>query len=252
MSPDPAGIDEIWPRPRPGLSPEALLELYPRRPEPVLRVNFVASIDGAATLDGKSGGLGGPADKQIFDNLRMVCDALIVASGTVRNENYDALRLTESGRAWRKAHGLAEFPLMVIVSGSLDLRLDQLVFTDAPVRPIVVTHRGASAERRAATEQVADLITAGEEEVDLRAALAELRARGAGQVLCEGGPHLLGALTTAGLVDELCLTLSPVLAGPGAGRITAGDPGPSQSMSLRTVCSAQGMLFLRYARTAPG
>ena len=63
----------------------------------------------------------GPGDKEIFDSLRMVCDALIVAAGTIRAERYDALRLTPEARAWRRAHGLPEFPLMVIVSGSLDL-----------------------------------------------------------------------------------------------------------------------------------
>lgn len=240
-------IAELFPQPR-GQAP--LLELYPRNPAPTLRVNFVASVDGAATLDGKSGGLGGPGDKLIFDTLRMVCDALVVASGTVRAENYDALRLTEPAGEWRRDQGLSEFPQMVIVSGSLDLNLDQLVFTDAPIRPIVVTHGGASADRRRATEQVADLIVAGEDEVDLTAALAELRGRGASQVLCEGGPHLLGALTAADLVDELCLTVSPVLAGAGPGRITAGNPGPSRSMSLLSVCSAESMLFLRYARRA--
>ena len=71
----------------------------------------------------------------------MVCDALVVAAGTVRAENYDALRLDAPRRAWRTAHGLTEFPLMVIVSGSLDLDPDQAIFADAPIRPIVVTHR---------------------------------------------------------------------------------------------------------------
>lgn len=241
-------VEELWPATRPGLEPAELTQLYPRRPEPTLRVNFVASIDGAATLEGKSGGLSGPGDKLIFNTLRMVCDALIVASGTVRSENYDALRLDPAGRAWRTAHGLPEFPLMVIVSGSLELNLDQLIFSDAPVRPIVLTHAGAPAERRAEVAKAADLITAGDTAVDLPAALSALHARGATQLLCEGGPHLLGALTAADQVDELCLTVAPLLAGAGAGRITAGNPGPPRSMSLRSICSAQSMLFLRYAR----
>ena len=105
--------------------PSDLTELYPRNPEPTLRANFIASADGAATVGGLSGGLHGPGDKEIFDALRMVCDALVVASGTVQAENYDALRLTPEARAWRTAHGLPGFPLMVIVSRSLDLNLDQ-------------------------------------------------------------------------------------------------------------------------------
>jgi riboflavin biosynthesis pyrimidine reductase len=231
-----------------GSDPAALVAFYPRSPGPTLRVNFVSSIDGAATLEGVSGGLSGPADKQVFTTLRMVCDALVVAAGTVRQENYDALRLTAQARSWRRDRGLPEFPLMVIVSGSLDLDPAQLVFSDAPIRPIVITHAGAPAQRRATVAEVADIITAGSDQVDLPAALAALHERGATQLLCEGGPHLLGALTAADLVDELCLTLSPLLAGSGAGRITAGTPSPPREMSLRGILSAQDMLFLRYAR----
>ena len=244
-------VHEVWPAARGPLETETLVGLYPRHAEPTLRVNFVASIDGAATLDGLSGGLSGPDDKQIFGTLRMVCDALVVAAGTVRAENYDALRLGPKSRAWRRAHGLAEFPLMVVVSASLDLNLEQEIFSDAPIRPIVITHARAPAERRAAAAKVAEVRAVGEDDVDLAAALAGLHARGATQVLCEGGPHLLGALTAAGLVDELCLTVSPLLAGPGAGRITAGPPGPPRAMSLRSILAAGDMLFLRYARPGP-
>jgi hypothetical protein len=108
-------VTEVWPRP--GAEPD-LLERYPRSPEPTLRVNFVTSLDGAVTVDGFSAGLSGPGDKLIFGHLRKICDALIVAAGTVRTENYDALRLDVSSRTWRTEHGLPEFPLMVVVSVS--------------------------------------------------------------------------------------------------------------------------------------
>jgi riboflavin biosynthesis pyrimidine reductase len=226
-------------------TPGGLVELYPRNPQPTLRVNFIASADGAVTVDGLSGGLQGPGDKEIFDSLRMVCDALIVASGTVRAENYDALRLTPEARAWRVAAGLPEFPLMVIVSGSLDLDLDQLIFADAPIRPIVVTHRAAPIGRLA---DMVEVIAVGDDEVDLPAAVEALRERGATQVLCEGGPRLFGAMIAADLVTELCLTVSPVLVGGGPGRIAAGAPGVPRRMSLRHALTLQDMLFLRYAR----
>jgi riboflavin biosynthesis pyrimidine reductase len=226
-----------------------LVQSYPRREDPTLRVNFVASIDGAATVQGKSGGLGGPGDKVIFDSLRMVCDALVVAAGTVRAENYDALRLDPPAREWRKARGLGEFPLMVIVSGSLDLDPDQLIFSDAPIPPLVVTHAGAPSDRRAALAPVAEIVTVGDTSVDLAAAVRELHARGATQLLCEGGPHLFGALIAADLVDELCLTVSPLLAGGAAGRIAAGPDGPPRAMSLQSVLAEQEMLFLRYVRS---
>jgi riboflavin-specific deaminase-like protein len=226
-----------------------LAESYPRSAQPVLRVNFVASIDGSVTVDGKSGGLGGPGDKLIFDWLRTACDALVVAAGTVRKENYDALRLTAAAREWRRTRGLPEFPLMVIISGSLDLDPAQLVFADAPIRPVVFTHAGAPADRRAELAPVAEIVTVGETSVDLVATVRELHARGATQVLCEGGPHLLGALIAADLVDEMCLTVSPRLVGGSAGRIATGPDGPPREMSLAGILADRDMLFLRYVRS---
>jgi riboflavin biosynthesis pyrimidine reductase len=244
-------VRALWPDSGDDLDRDALVRHYPRSDRPVLRVNFVSSLDGAATLEGFSAGLSGPGDKEIFGTLRMVCDALVVAAGTIRTENYDALRLDADRRAWRRAHGLAEFPLMVIVSGSLELNPEQEIFADAPIQPIVVTHAQAPADRRARIAEVADVITYGDVAVDLPAALAELHNRGATQVLSEGGPHLLGALTAADLVDELCLTVSPLLAGGTAGRIATGPPGPPRSMALRHVLASEDMLFLRYARKEP-
>ncbi|WP_250038199.1 pyrimidine reductase family protein [Paractinoplanes maris] len=226
-------------------SADGLVELYPRNPAPTLRVNFIASADGAVTVDGLSGGLHGPGDKEIFDSLRMVCDALVVAAGTVRAENYDALRLTPAAREWRLAHGLPEFPLMVIVSGSLNLDPDQLVFSDAPIRPIVVTTTRADPS---ALTGVADVIVAGDDQVDCAAAVRELHARGATQLLSEGGPQLFGALLDADLVDELCLTVSPLLVGGGPGRISSGAVTDPRPMSLRHVLTLENMLFLRYTR----
>lgn len=224
---------------------DELVARYPRLDRPTLRVNFIASADGAVTVDGLSAGLQGPGDKEVFDTLRMVCDALIVAAGTVRAERYDALRLTPEARAWRVAHGLPEFPLMVIVSGSLDLDPAQLIFSDAPVRPIVLTHRAApDSPIRAVTE----VITVGDEQVDLAAGVAALHARGARQLLCEGGPGLLGSMIAADLVDELCLTVAPLLAGGPAGRIAHGPATPARRMALRHALTREDMLFLRYAR----
>jgi riboflavin biosynthesis pyrimidine reductase len=226
-------------------SADGLIDLYPRLDEPVLRVNFIASADGAAAVGGLSGGLHGPGDKEIFDTLRMVCDALIVGSGTVTAENYDALRLTAAARAWRVEHGLTEFPRMVIVSRSLGLDLDQLVFTDAPIPPIVVTTRSAPVSKLAGH---AEVLTVGDDEIDLAAMVAALHARGATQLLCEGGPRLFDSMIAADLVTELCLTVSPLLVGGGPGRIAAGPPALPVPMSLRHALSLQDMLFLRYAR----
>jgi riboflavin biosynthesis pyrimidine reductase len=247
--PGPGQVRRIWPDPDPRpLDTAALAACHPRTDGPTLRMNFVTSIDGAVTLDDRSEGLSGPGDKAVFGVLRMVCDALVVAAGTVRSEGYRALRLDAARRDWRTAQGLSPYPLMVVVSGSLDLDPAQAIFADAPVRPLVVTHAGAPAERRAALAEVADVLSVGTHSVDLASMVARLHARGATHLLSEGGPHLFGALTAADLVDEVCLTVSPLLAGAGAGRITAGPPSPPRAMTLRHVLSADGALMLRYAR----
>jgi riboflavin biosynthesis pyrimidine reductase len=241
-------ISRAWPAPATGpLTDPELTALYARADRPRLRVNFVSSLDGAVTLDGYSEGLSGAPDKRVFGLLRMLCDGLLVAAGTLRHEGYRAVRLSEPRRAWRREHGLAAYPTLVVVSGSLDLDPAQPAFADAPVRPLVLTRDTATAPP--GLTDVADLVPCGPDRVDLATGLAELRRRGLGQLLCEGGPHLFGALTAADLVDELCLTVAPLLAGPGPGRITAGEPGPPRRLPLRHVLAAgDGTLLLRYAR----
>ncbi|MGC4891426.1 pyrimidine reductase family protein [Micromonospora sp. DT227] len=241
-------IERVWPAPGTGpLTDPQLTALYDRAAQPHLRVNFVASADGAVTLDDYSAGLSGEPDKRVFGLLRMLCDGLLVAAGTLRHEGYGAVRLSADRRAWRRERGLAEFPTLVVVSGSLDLDPAQGCFADAPVRPLVLTRSGAVPP--AGLTEVADLIPCGTDHVDLAAGLAELRRRGLGQVLCEGGPHLFGALTAADLVDELCLTVAPLLAGAGPGRITAGPGSAARPLPLRHVlAAADGVLMLRYTR----
>lgn len=244
-------IRRVWPAPVDGpLDDERLADLYGRPGPAHLRVNFVTGLDGAVELDGHSAGLSGEPDKRVFGVLRMLCDALVVGAGTLRQEQYNALRLDERRRAWRRAHGLAEYPTLVVVSRSLTLDPAQAAFTDAPVRPLVLTSERANAP--AGLTDVADLLRHGTDKVDLAGGLAALHARGLRHLLCEGGPHLFGALTAAGLVDELCLTVSPLLTGPGAGRITAGPSCPPLGMTLRHVLAADdGALILRHTRAAP-
>ncbi|PWR13710.1 pyrimidine reductase family protein [Micromonospora sicca] len=244
---DSTAISRVWPAPATGpLTDPELAALYGRAGRPHLRVNFVTSADGAVTLDGYSEGLSGEPDKRVFGLLRMLCDGLVVAAGTLRHEGYRAVRLSEPRRAWRREHGLVEYPTLVVVSGSLDLDPAQAAFADAPVRPLVLTRDAA--EPPPGLTEVADLVRCGADRVDLGAGLAELRRRGLDQLLCEGGPHLFGALTAADLVDELCLTVAPLLAGAGPGRITAGDAGAPRRLPLRHVlAAADGTLMLRYA-----
>jgi len=232
------------------LDDNALREAYaPPRDAPSLRLNFVSSLDGAVEVDGRSRGLSGEADQSVFAILRDHADAIMVGAGTLRQEEYGAVRLTAQRRDWRRARGLAEVPTLVIVSAALDLDPDSAAFTEAPVRPVVLTHDASPTDRRERLAAVADVVVCGESVVDLAVGLDEVRGRGLAHVLCEGGPHLFGALLAADLVDELCLTLSPLLAGPGAGRIVAGptasDPTP---MRPALIIEADGSLLTRYVR----
>ena len=189
-------MQQLYPEPGP-VDQDALIDLYAPPPRPSLRVNFVASLDGAGTLDGKSAGLSGPEDKRVFGILRMHCDALLVGAGTVREEGYRALRLDAERRQWRLANGMSEFPTLVIVSGRCDLDPAQPALADAPVRPVIVTVAGAEP---GALQDVADVIRAGDERVDLRRggrAAAGARVRAAPQrgradavrVTHRGGPR---------------------------------------------------------------
>jgi riboflavin biosynthesis pyrimidine reductase len=238
------GVEQLLPTGVAGeLDDAALHALYlPPADRPWLRVNFVASVDGAATVDGRSRGLGSRADKQVFGLLRGYPDALLVGAGTLRTEGYGALK---------KHNERGAYPRLVVVSGRLDLAPEHPALADAPVRPILLTRTDAPDEAATALAPVADVVRVGEKAVDLAAGVAELHQRGLSQVLCEGGPTLFGALIAADLVDEVCLTVSPLLAGAGAGRISAGDPVPGglpRDLVLRHVLTGDGALLLRYTR----
>jgi len=243
-------MHRIWPQPDPShLDDTALTSLYAvnNRSRRRVRVNFVTSLDGAVTLDGYSAGLSGPADKRVFKLLRDDCDALLVGAGTLRHEGYRSLDLGPERGAKRRAAGLAEQPTLVVVSGRLDVPAEPLA--TSPVRPIILTHGASPPARRTALGEHAEVLICGDTAVDLPAALTTLAERGLPQVLSEGGPHLLGALTAADAVDELCLTVAPLLAGPGAGRITAGPLVPdARRLALAHVLEADGNLLLRYTR----
>ncbi|HEX6684493.1 MAG TPA: pyrimidine reductase family protein [Candidatus Limnocylindrales bacterium] len=218
----------------------ALSELYP--PFPGVRANFVTSLDGAVEVGGVSAGLSGEADKRVFRLLRMVCDALMVGAGTFRAENYKPLTLDPQRRAWRDERGLSRYPRMVVVSKSLDLDPGHPALAGA----IVLTTGVAGVD--VALARVAEIVPCD----DLAHGLELLRGRGFRHVLCEGGPGLLGELTRLDLVDEVCLTVSPLLAGPGSGRIIAGAPHPARGMRIEHVLTADdGTVLMRHVRSGP-
>jgi riboflavin biosynthesis pyrimidine reductase len=243
-------IDSLWPVAANALDDDALALGFVRddRGEPWLRVNFVSSVDGAATHDGLSGGLGGEADKRVFDVLRRLCDVVLVGAGTVRDERYGPMRLDEAAVRWRVANGLPQHPVFAIVSRRLDLDPASKIFTDAPVRPIVVTTGSSPAEGRRSLAEVADVLVCGADSLDAAAMVAALGQRGLAQVHCEGGPSLFGSLLAADVVDELCLTLSPRLEAGDARRIANGGLPEPRGLALARVLRSEGTLMLSYTR----
>jgi riboflavin biosynthesis pyrimidine reductase len=249
-----ATIRRGWPvRDAAPLDDAELAECYAvdDRNTPSVRVNFVSSIDGAATDHGLSGGLSGHADKRVFDLLRRLSDVILVGAGTVRAEGYGAMRLDPTSVRLRRASGLTDQPVFAIVSGTLGLDPESAVFTDAPVKAIVVTVGTSSPIRKEAFSRVADVLVCGEEALDVNVMLDAFAKRGLRQVLCEGGPTLFGTLLEADRVDELCLTISPLLEAGSAHRIVAGAPEKARRMTLHHVLVSDGTMMLRYLR-APG
>lgn len=244
-------IDRIWPDPASGLDDDALLAqtAFPDG-RTWLRVNFISSIDGAATREGRSGALGDPADRRMFDLLRRPADVVLLGAGTARIEGYGAMRLPDEEVAWRTDAGLAPQPTFALVSRSLGLDPASSIFTDAPVRPIVYTAASAPAERRAALADVADVVVAGDENADGERIRHDLAERGLNRIHSEGGPHLFGALLTAGAVDALHLTMAPSFEVGASGRITSpADPAaPSLPARARlaSVLRAGDELLLHY------
>jgi riboflavin biosynthesis pyrimidine reductase len=228
---------------------------------PWVLANMIASVDGAATdPTGRSAGLGGPADRQVFSAIRAVADIVLAGAGTVRTERYGPARMPLSLEDARQARGQSARPRVAVVTRSLVLDLELPLFREATDedRPLVITttaglDRVRSTAGATATQDlamVAEIVVAGDESVDWDTALRALRATArAGVVLVEGGPNTIAQLVAADLLDELCLTVSPQLAGAGGQRIVVGvESEAPRRLALDRVLVEDDYLFLRYLR----
>ncbi|WP_417233524.1 pyrimidine reductase family protein [Arthrobacter sp.] len=233
-----------------GLTDEQLLAAYAPAPgpDPFVRFNFVSSADGAATSNGTSGPLGTAADQRIFALLRRHADVILVGAGTIRAEGYAGELLDHQAQEWRRARGLPGHPGIAVVSGSLDLDPASDFFTASPVPVLVLTTAAADASRRSALERVADVVTAGQDDVDPGLVVELLAGRGHRMVHSEGGPTLFASFQRADRVDSLCLTTSPVLVGGGERRIAVGEAGGPRPLDLAVLLEEDGALFAEYRR----
>lgn len=227
-----------------------LVDLYMsdrRRAEgrPWVALNFISSADGGTAVDGKSSRLGDEDDKAVFAALRAVPDIILVGAGTVEAEDYHPVTLDGARRQRRVEAGLTEAPMLAIVSGRLSFDPQLRVFSDPDHRPMVITGPHADPAKLAMLGDAADVVIL--EEVTAASILARLGA--ANVILCEGGPSLVGQFVAEGLVDELNLSVAPVLIGGGSSRIARGaSADPPIDMRLDRALIGERLVFLRYLR----
>jgi len=215
---------------------------------PWLLANMVAGIDGSLSWHGRVGELSSASDRSLFVRLRGLADVVLVGAGTVRAEGYGPVRLPSEVRDRRAAAGRAPVPPLAIVSRSLDLDWRVPLSDGSPgTRPLVLTSAAAPAPARARAEEHAEVIVAGEDGVDLAAALRALAQRGAKVVVTEGGPTLLDELVLAELLDELCVTIAPRFGGdPLTMAHRAAPAAEMATFSLEGVVRRGDELYLRY------
>jgi riboflavin-specific deaminase-like protein len=216
---------------------------------PHVMLNMVSTADGRASIGGRSGPIGNRADELLFHGLRSVVDAVLVGAGTIRAERYGRLIKSEQTVRARRERGLAEQPLACIASGSVSLPADIPLLADSAARIVILTP--SQATLAAASASISYVRAEREGRLDIPRALAELSERfGVRTLLCEGGPHLNHWLLSAGVVDELFLSLAPKLAGgesAGGLRIIAGtELEPPVELELLSVLESESELFLRY------
>lgn len=206
------------------------------RQRPYTFFNFVSTLDGRAALDGSTRPLGGPADLEMLLALRAVADAVLIGPGTVRAEGYG--RLVGGDRR-------STSPPAVLISRRFDVPWEAGLFA-APDQPVLVY---TSLDAGPAPDVAAPVEVVRLDECTPAAALADLRARGVRALLSEGGPTLFRGFLAEGLVDELFLTLTPLLTGDeDETSLVVGGRLPNLTrLTLRWVLRSDAELFLRYA-----
>jgi riboflavin biosynthesis pyrimidine reductase len=217
-----------------------------------VRGNMIASLDGGATADGKSGGLAGRGDRAVFSQMRYAADVILVGASTVRVENYSGAQVPVAARQARQRRGQAEVPPIAVVTRSGDLDPSALLFTRTEVPPLILTSARTVEDTRRRLGAVAEVIDASGADpnsADDSVILRVLAERGLFRVLAEGGPLILGSLIENGLMDELCLTIAPILVGGASKRIVTGlGHALTKMRRAHLLADDDGYLYTRYVR----
>lgn len=212
---------------------------------PWVMLNMVESVDGATAVDGGATALNDADDRLLFRALRAVADVVVNGAATVRAENLGPARMTDEMARFRSRAGLSERPKMAVLSRSLDLDPDQRIFSDPEARPTIVTGLDAPGERVELLRESADIVQVPRlDGAGIVGAFGDVSV-----VLCEGGPTINSQLIADDVVDEINLTISPVLALGESKRLASGVPlDEPRAMSLARTLIGDRSLFLRYVR----
>jgi len=217
-----------------------------------VRANMISSLDGGATDDGKAGGLAGPGDRALFGRMRLEADVILVGAATVRIENYSGAQLPAAQRQLRQSRGQAEVPPIAVVTHSADFEHDAKLFTHSSVSPLILTCHDTVDDARHRFGALADVIDASgphSDRVDPVTVLDILDRRGLRRVLTEGGPSLLSLFIELDLLDEMCLSIAPILVGGQARRVATGSGEAHTRMRRSHVLTDQeGYLYTRYVK----
>ncbi len=238
------------------LSPAGVADAFtfPATDRPWVRAVMVATADGAAkSPEGLSGGISSTSDRLIFNAQRGLADVVLVGAETVRQEAYKAVKPRPEWQKLRADRDLSPVHRIAIITGSGNIDENGELFTESTEKPILIVPDTLPADRREALEPVAQIVTAGESRVELGAAVAALGALGLNRIAMEGGPRLLGQMAAEGLMDEYCITLTPLLAGGSyqgepITRILDGVPLPDPPLPLKLnlVIEDTGTLVMLY------
>ncbi|WP_027661410.1 dihydrofolate reductase family protein [Salinispora fenicalii] len=243
------------------LDEDELHERYalPSHTEGHVRLVTVSSLDGLAAVNGSSTALTSSGDQRVYRLIKRDADLLLLGAATIRAEQYGQTALSAPEIARRRANGLPPYPVVAVVTRSLDLDLRGPLFQrsvggHSQPRPLLIIPAAAAPKGGTAIAEAAEFLVAGEHDVDLNQAIQVLQQRGHRRIVCEGGPALAGQLARADLLDEICMTISPQLLAVTGPRITAGpagQPADGQWQLRRSLLDERGNLFLRYARPGP-
>ena len=239
----------LLPHPSTSIDP---IDAYAVSPEvgvdrPFVRCNMISTLDGAITINGRSGLLGGPADHRMFQTLRSLADVILVGAGTVRTEGYGPARLDHDLGERRRDRGQSVAPPIAVVTRSANLDWSSPFFTEAEARPIVFTTAEHDRGVQLPSEDVAHFVVAGDDRVDVSFVVDYLHRSGLSSVLLEGGPGLNADVVHAGILNELCLTVSPCIVAGNGTRILAGaELAKPLGLEVIHLLEEDGFFFYRF------